>query len=152
MRLREVKVGQRVRLGLLEDARGLRAALFEHLACKVIHGPDLVGVLGAEDWRDHPVHSPAELPAPGLPRAVEHEVDDAALPGRALEDLLYGPSQTLVGVGRDESDARDAPSLDGIQEGEPGVVALGVDDRHAQDAPPPVLVAADGRHLCLIAS
>lgn len=81
VRLGQVQIGQRVRLGLPGDAGGPGAALPEHLACKVVHGPDLVGVLGAEDRGHYPVHAALELPASGLPRAVAHGVDDAALPG-----------------------------------------------------------------------
>ena len=124
----------------------LRAALLEHLAGQVVHDPDLVGVLGAEDRRDYPVHAPAETPAPGLPCAVAHEVDDAALPGRALEDLPDGPPEPLVGVGGDERHAGDAAAPDGLEEPSPGVVGLRVNGGDAQDVPPAVLVAADGRN------
>ena len=111
----------------------------------MVHDPDLVSVL-APEGRDYPVHAPAETPAPGLPCAVAHEVDDAALPGRALEELPDGPPEPLVGVGGDERHAGDAAAPDGLEEPPPGVVGLRVNGGDAQDVPPAVLVAADGRN------
>ena len=71
-------------------------------------------------------------------------MDDAPLPGGSLERLPDRAPQALVGVRGHESDAPDTPGPYGSQEGEPGVVGLGVHDGDAQGVPPAVLVAADG--------
>ena len=143
---REVEVGQRVGLGLLQHRRRPRAALLQHVARRVVHRDDGGGVAPAEHLRDDPAHAPPELPGAGLAHAVAHQVDGAALPCGALEDLAERSDEPRVGVGDDEPHARRAARADGPEEGQPRVVRLGVNHVDAQDAPPAARVAADGRH------
>lgn len=141
---REVEVGQRVGLRLLEDRRRPRAAPRQHVAGRVVHGGHGGGVAPAEHLRDDPAHTAPELPGAGLAHAVAHEVDRAALPRGALEDLAERPDEPRVGVRDDEPHARRPARADSPQEGEPRVVRLGVDHVDARDAPPAARVAADG--------
>ena len=97
-----------------------------------------------EHLRDDPAHVAPELPGAGLAHAVAHEVDRAALPRGALEDLAEGADEARVGVRDDEPHARRPARADGPQEGEPRVVRLGVDHVDARDAPPAARIAADG--------
>ena len=142
--LGEVEVGQGVGLRLLQERRGPGAAGLQHLAGDVVHGPDGPGVLGPEDRRHDPGDPPGEAPAPRLAGAAPDQVDHAPLPRGALEDLRDGALETRVGVGGDQLDAVDAPGAQALQEAQPRVVGLGVDDVQAQHAAPAVLVAADG--------
>lgn len=112
----------------------------------MVHGRHGGGVAPAEDLRDNPADAAPELPGAGLAHAVAHEVDGAALPRGALEDLAEGADEARVGVGDDEPHAHRPARADGPQEGEPRVVGLGVHHIDAQDAPPAARVAADGRH------
>lgn len=142
---RKVEVGQRVGLGLLQHRRRPRAAPRQHVARRVVHGRHGGGVAPAEHLRHDPAHAAPELPGAGLAHAVAHEVDRAALPRGALEDLAERPDESRVGVRDDEPHARRPARADGSQEGEPRVVGLGVNHVDAQDAPPAARVAADGR-------
>lgn len=109
-------MGWDVGLSLPEDVDGLRAALFAHVACHVAHRDCHGGVLDPKGgYRDAP-DSPPELPKAGFPYAVAYEVDDAALPGGASEDLAHGPDQPPAGVRRHELDARDAAVAYPLQE------------------------------------
>lgn len=54
---REVEVGQRVRLGLLEDRRRPRAAPLQHVAGRLVHGGHGGGVAPAEHLREDPAHA-----------------------------------------------------------------------------------------------
>lgn len=142
---REVEVGQRVGLGLLQHGRRPRAAPRQHVARRVVHGRHGGGVASAEHLRHDPAHAAPELPGAGLAHAVAHEVDRAALPRGALEDLAERPDEPRVGVRDDEPHARRPARADSPQEGEPRVVRLRVHHVDAQDAPPAARVAADGR-------
>ena len=144
MRGREVEVGQRVGLGLLEHAGRARAEALEHLDGDVVHGRRRRGVGGPEHRRQYPADAPAGLPGAGLAHAVAHEVHDAALPGGALEDLADRAHQARVGVGDHEPHAGHAARPHRAQEAQPRVVGLGVHHGHAKHAPPAALVAADG--------
>lgn len=141
---REVEVGQCVGLRLLQNRRRLRAAPLQHVARRVVHRNDGGGVAPAEHLRDDPAHAAPELPGAGLAHAVAHEVDRAALPRGALEDLAECPDESRVGVRDDEPHARRPARADSPQEGEPRVVRLGVNHVDAQDAPPAARIAADG--------
>lgn len=102
MARREVEVGQRVGLGLLEYAGGLRAAALQHLYGQVVGRADGDGLPEAEHGRHDP--GDAARRAPGArsgSRAVAQEVDGAPLPGGALEGLLDRAPEALVGVGGD---------------------------------------------------
>lgn len=59
-----------------------------------------------------------------------------------MEGLLDRAPEALVGVGGDEPNAPHAPLPDPAEERRPRVVALGVDDAHAQHVPPSPRVAA----------
>lgn len=141
---REVEVGQRVGLGLLQHRRRPGAAPLQHVARRVVHGRHGGGVARAEHLRHDPAHAAPELPGAGLAHAVAHEVDRAALPRGALEDLAERPDEPRVGVRDDEPHARRPARADSPQEGEPRVAGLGVDHVDAQDAPPAARIAADG--------
>ena len=109
---REVEVGQRVELGLLEYAGGLRAAALQHLYGQVVGRADGAGLPEAEHGRHDPGDAARRAPgAGGGPRAVAHEVDGAPLPGGALEGLLDRAPEALVGVGGHEPHAAHAPPL-----------------------------------------
>lgn len=95
---REVEVDQRVGLHLLEDRRRPRAAPLQHVARRVVHRGDGGGVAPADHLRDDPAHAEPELPGAGLAHAVAHEVDCAALPRGALEDLAERADEARVGV------------------------------------------------------
>ena len=110
----------------------------------MVHGRHRGGVAGAEHLRDDSAHAAPELPGAGLAHAVAHEVDGAALPRGALEDLAEGADEARVGVRDDELHPGDAAAADRPQEGEPRVVRLGIHHVDAQDAPPAARVAADG--------
>ena len=99
------------------------------------------GVAG-EYLRHDSARAAPELPGAGLVHAVAHEVDRAALPRGALEDLADRPDESRVGVRDDEPTARRPVRADSPQEGQPRVVGLGVNHVDAQHAPPAVLVAA----------
>lgn len=144
VRRREVEVCQGVRLGLLEDCRRLRAAPLQHVAGHVVHGGHGGGVAAAEHLRDDPAHAAPQLPGAGLAHAVAHEVDGAALPRGALEDLAEGADEARVGVRDDELHPGDAAAADRPQEGQPRAVRLGAHHVDAQGAPPAVRIAADG--------
>lgn len=140
---REVEVGQRVGLRLLEDRRRPRAAPLQHVAGRVVHGGHGGGVAPAEHLRDDPAHAAPQLPGARLAHAVAHEVDGAALPCRPLEDLRRRRDEAPVRIGDDELHAADAALADLPEEGEPRVVGLGVDHVDAQHAPPAARIAAD---------
>ena len=76
--------------------------------------------------------------------ATLDEVDRAALPRGAPEDLAERADEARVGVRDDEPHARRHARADGPQEGEPRVVGLGVNHVDAEDAPPAARIAADG--------
>lgn len=138
-------MGKGVGLRLLQHRRGPRAALLQHVARRVVHRDDGGGVAPAEHLRDDPAHAAPEPPGAGLAHAVAHEVDGAALPRGALEDLVEGADEARMGVRDDELHPGDAAAADCPQEGEPRVVGLGVNHVDAQHAPPAARVAADGR-------
>ena len=83
---------------------------------------------------------------------------DAALPGRALEDLGYRLHEALVGVGDDAFDPAHAPLAQPAQEGLPRHRGLGVHDPEADEPARPVVAAAYGGddalglHVALIAA
>lgn len=141
---RKVEVDQRVGLGLLQHSRRPRAAPRQHVARRVVHGRHGGGVAPEGHLRRDPAHAAPELPGADLAHAVAHEVDRAALPRGALEDLAERPDEPRVGVQDDEPHARRPARADGPQEGEPRVVGLGVNHVYAQNAPPAARIAADG--------
>ena len=141
---RKAEVGQSVGLDLLQHRRRPRAAPLQHVARRVLHGRHGGGVAPTEHLRHDPAHAAPELPGAGLAHAVAHEVDRAALPRGALEDLAERPDESRAGVGDDEPHAHRPARADGPQEGEPRVVRFGVDHVDAQDARPAARVAADG--------
>ena len=108
MRRREVQVGERVGLGLLQHACGAGAASPEHLAGHVVRRTHHGGVPEPERRRGDAGHALPQLPRPRLAAAVPHEVHDAALPGGPLELLGYRSPEPLVGVAGDEPHAGDA--------------------------------------------
>ena len=59
---------------------------------------------------------------------VAHEVDPAALPGRALQDRADGVDQAAVGVGDDQLDAVQAAVAQVAQELGPELLGLAVAD------------------------
>lgn len=144
MRRREVEVCQGVGLGLLQHRRRPGAAPLQHVACRVVHGRHGGGVAPAEHLRHDPAHAAPELPGAGLAHAVAHEVDRAALPRGALEDLAERPDEPRAGVRDDEPHARRPARADSPQEGEPRVVGLGVDHVDARNAPLAARIAANG--------
>lgn len=148
VRRREVQVRERVGLRLLEHPRRPRAAPLQHLARRVVHGHGGGGVPGAEDRGDDAPHAAPQLPGAGLAHAVAHQVHRAALPGRPLEDLAYGPDQAPVGIGYDELGAGRAAVAQLPQETEPRFVGLRVHHGHPQHPPPAGLVAAYRRDHC----
>ena len=141
----EVEVGQRVGLGVLEQLRGLRADAGHLLAGQAVELADERGVVLGEHRAQDGEHGRPLAPRRAARGGVALEVDDAALPGRPRERLLDGAPEALVGVGGDAGDARDAALAQAPQEGEPTVVALGVDRAHAEQPAVAVGAAADGR-------
>ena len=99
---REVEVGQGVGLDLLEDRRRPQAAPRQHAARRVVHGGHGGGVAPAEHLRHDPAHAAPQLPGARLAHAVAHEVDGAALPRGALEDLAERADEARAGVRDDE--------------------------------------------------
>lgn len=108
----------------------------------MVHGHGGGGVPGAEDRGDDAPHAAPQLPGAGLAHAVAHQVHRAALPGRPLEDLAYGPDQAPVGIGYDELGAGRAAVAQLPQETEPRFVGLRVHHGYPQHPPPAGLVAA----------
>jgi len=146
----EVEVCQGVCLRLLPDVCRLGAALPQHVRGDVVQCAHGGCALGAEDRGHDPRDPPGKRARARCGAdAVAHEVHGASLPGSPLEDLLDGPLQPLVGIGDDEDGPRDAAGPEPLQEGEPGIIGLGVHDRDSQHMPPAAGVAAyrrdDGR-------
>ena len=146
MRGREVEVGQRVGLGLLEYRGGPGAARLQHVARDVVHGRHRGGVLCAEHRAQDAPDAPPEPPRPRLAHAVAHQVHGAALPGGPLEDLAERAHEPRMGVGDGELDPGDAAAADPAQEREPGVVRFSVHHADSEDSPPAAGVAADRGH------
>ena len=102
------------------------------------------GVAPAEHLRVDSAYAVPELPGARLAHVVAHEVHDAALSCRPLEDLRRR-DEAPVHIGDDELHAVNAAVADLPEEGQPRVVRLGVNHVGAQYAPPAARVAADGR-------
>jgi len=119
VRRRKVELCQGVRLGLLEDRRHPRAAPFQHVAHRVVHGGHGGGAAPAEHLRDDPAHAAPRPPGARLTHAAAHEVDGAALPCGALEDLAERADETRVGVRDDELHAANAAVAELPEEGGP---------------------------------
>lgn len=122
MRRQGFEVCQGVRLGLPVDRRSPRAAPLQHVARRVVHDGYGGGVAPAEHLRDDPAYAAPQLPGVRLAHAVAHELDGAALPCGALEDLAERTDETRVGVRDDEPHAVNAAVADLPEEGEPRVV------------------------------
>ena len=140
----EVKVGQRVGLGLLEHLGRLRAEALDLLGGQLVEFAHEVGVALGEHGLQDAQHRAPLLPGRRVAGGVAHQVHDAALPCGAGEDLLYRALEALVGVAGDADDAVDPACAQRQQERLPAVVGLGVDGVEAEQAPVAARAGADG--------
>ena len=78
---------------------------------------------------------------------VAHEVNAAALPGRA-KDLGDGRFQALVRIGYDELHPFQAALFEAAQKAEPERGGFRRADSQAENLPPPVGIDARGDYRC----
>ena len=104
----EVEVRERVGLRLFQELGGLRVETGDLLAGQVVQLAHERGVLLGEDGVQYGAYGGLVALALRAWRRVSLQVNDAALPGGAGEDLLYRLPEPFVGVARDAHDAVDA--------------------------------------------
>lgn len=136
---REVEVRQRVGLGGLHDGRGVSRQAGDEPARGLVHGAGPRRVLLGEDGVQDPTG-----PRGDRRDDVALQMDDAALPCGAGEDLAHGAHDAAVRVGGHAPHPFEAALAKPAQEALPAGVGLGVDACEADHPADSVLADGDG--------
>ena len=154
----EVEVGEGVCLRVLQKLAGAIRAHGELVDGPAVHRPHKLGVALGKDRLERGCGLDLVLLLGEPPPGVALEMDDAALPRRAVEHLPHSRGKPLVRVRDHAPHARHAAPAQAPQERLPRRRRLRVDDAEPDEAPVSVRVAGDGGdhpfalHMSLVAA
>ena len=141
---REVEARQRVGLGGLHDGRGVSRQAGDEPARGLVHGAGPRRVLLGEDGAQDPAGRGPTGPRGDRRDNVALQMDDAALPCGAGEDLAHSAHDAAVRVGGHAPHSFEAALAKPAQEALPAGVGLGVDAGEADHPADSILADGDG--------